>query len=156
MQADFAEWGPHVQKIVAAMEKPDIWALFMHPPCDSFTKGRVVLLGDAAHASTPHQGAGAGMGIEDACVISNLIKDANNTDELMRAFAAYDQVRRGRPQENVARSFESGKLYDFELELEGDDMDKIEHNFVNRMKWVWNFDMNAHLTEAQKIMRQGA
>ncbi|RAL66883.1 hypothetical protein DID88_007665 [Monilinia fructigena] len=39
------------------------------------TKGRIVLLGDAAHASTPHQGAGAGQAIEDAFILSNLLGD---------------------------------------------------------------------------------
>jgi len=42
------------------MEKPDVWALFDHPPAPTYFKGRFALLGDAAHASTPHQGAGAG------------------------------------------------------------------------------------------------
>lgn len=154
MQADFADWGPHVQKIVEAMEKPDIWALFMHPPGETYTKGRVCLLGDAAHATTPHQGAGAGMCIEDACVISNLLKDANNTDDLMRAFSAYDQVRRERSQENVTRSFENGKMYEFELF--GDDLDKIEETFLKKMDWVWGIDIEAHLAEARKIMKQEA
>jgi 2-polyprenyl-6-methoxyphenol hydroxylase-like FAD-dependent oxidoreductase len=35
----------------------------------TFAKGRVCLAGDAAHASTPNQGGGAGFGIEDALVL---------------------------------------------------------------------------------------
>lgn len=151
MQADFAEWGPHVQKIVGAMQKPDIWALFMHPPCDTYTKGRVCLLGDAAHATTPHQGAGAGMCIEDSYILANLIKDANNTEELQRAFSAFDQVRRERTQKNVTTSYEAGKLYDFELF--GDDLDKVEENFRHRMNWIWDIDLEAQLTQAQKLMK---
>ncbi|USP73261.1 mannitol 1-phosphate dehydrogenase [Curvularia clavata] len=151
MQADFAEWGPHVQKIVGAMQKPDIWALFMHPPCDTYTKGRVCLLGDAAHATTPHQGAGAGMCIEDSYILANLIKDANNTEELQRAFSAFDQVRRERTQKNVTTSYEAGQLYDFELF--GDDLDKIEENFRQRMNWIWDIDLEAQLTQAQKLMK---
>src|SRR5690606_41243997 len=52
--------------------KPLEWILV---PGD-WHKGRIALLGDAVHATTPHLGQGAGMAIEDAIVI---------TDELARA-----------------------------------------------------------------------
>ncbi|KAJ8106762.1 hypothetical protein OPT61_g9327 [Boeremia exigua] len=151
MEADFAEWGPQVQKIVGAMEKPDVWALFMHPPCHTFYKGRLCLLGDAAHATTPHQGAGAGMCIEDSYILANLIKDVKSVNDLEPAFKAFDQVRRERTQKNVTTSQEAGMLYD--LELLGDDLEKIEHSFLTRMQWIWEFDIEAQLKEAQEIMR---
>lgn len=152
MQADFAEWGPHVQKIVGAMQKPDIWALFMHPPCHTFTKGRVCLLGDAAHATTPHQGAGAGMCIEDALILANLLKDVDAIDDLPHAFTAYDKSRRQRTQKNVVTSQEAGQLYDFELF--GDDLDKIEQSFNTRMDWVWGVDLEKELQDAKKIFEE--
>ncbi|KAJ4384697.1 hypothetical protein N0V86_000298 [Didymella sp. IMI 355093] len=151
MEAEFREWGPQVQKIVGAMEKPDIWALFMHPPCNTFYKGRLCLLGDAAHATTPHQGAGAGMCIEDSYILANLIKDAYNVDDLERAFKAFDYTRRERTQKNVKTSQEAGRLYD--MELYGDDLEKIEHSFLTRMQWIWEFDIEKQLEDAQKVMR---
>jgi salicylate hydroxylase len=151
MEADFAEWGGQVEKIVGAMQKPDIWALFMHPPCDTYAKGRVCLLGDAAHATTPHQGAGAGMCIEDSYIMANLIKEANNVEDVQRAFIAFDQVRRERTQKNVKTSQEAGMIYDFELY--GDDLDRIEENIMNRMGWIWNIDLQAQLEEAKNIMK---
>ncbi|KAF1923627.1 mannitol 1-phosphate dehydrogenase [Didymella exigua CBS 183.55] len=154
MEAEFREWGPQVQRIVGAMEKPDIWALFMHPPCNTFHKGRLCLLGDAAHATTPHQGAGAGMCIEDSYILANLIKDANNVNDLECAFHAFDYTRRERTQKNVTTSQEAGQLYD--MELYGDDLEKIEHSFLTRMQWIWEFDIEKQLEEAQKIMRGDA
>lgn len=53
-------------------------------------KGRVVLLGDAVHATTPHLGQGGGMAIEDAVVLAEEIE--RNTS-LESAFAAYRQRR---------------------------------------------------------------
>lgn len=53
-------------------------------------KGRIVLLGDAVHATTPHLGQGAGMAIEDAIVLAEEI-DANDTPEA--AFAAFRERR---------------------------------------------------------------
>jgi salicylate hydroxylase len=152
MTADFEGWGPHVSKIVARMEKPDIWALFQHPPCDTYTKGRVCLLGDAAHATTPHQGAGAGMCIEDSYILANLVKEANSVKELEQAFRAFDQSRRERTQKNVTTSYEAGKMYEFELF--GDDLDKIEESYKTRMKWIWNVNLEEQLAQAQKIMKQ--
>ncbi|CAA9962013.1 Mannitol 1-phosphate dehydrogenase [Pyrenophora teres f. maculata] len=152
MEAEFDGWGPHVQKVVKAMQKPDIWALFMHPPCETYTKGRVCLVGDAAHASTPHQGAGAGMCMEDIYIMSNLIKEADSVDDLKKAFMAFDQVRRKRTQENVQRSYENGKMYDFEQY--GDDLDRIEKAYSEKMKWVWDIDLEAQLAQAKKIMRE--
>jgi salicylate hydroxylase len=149
MEADFTGWGPQVQKIVGAMEKPDIWALFMHPPCNTYYKGRLCLLGDAAHATTPHQGAGAGMCIEDAYILAELLAEVHDVTDIERAFHAYDQVRRGRTQNVVRGSKESGMMYEFELY--GDDLDKIEEGYLSRMPLIWEFDLEEHLAQAKKI-----
>lgn len=55
-----------------------------------WSKGRVVLLGDAVHATTPHLGQGAGMAIEDAIVLAEEL-DRTATPE--DAFAAYRMRR---------------------------------------------------------------
>jgi 2-polyprenyl-6-methoxyphenol hydroxylase-like FAD-dependent oxidoreductase len=48
-------------------------------------KGRVLLIGDAAHATTPHLGQGAGMAIEDALVLSlELTADGSMEQKLQR------------------------------------------------------------------------
>jgi 2-polyprenyl-6-methoxyphenol hydroxylase-like FAD-dependent oxidoreductase len=52
---------------------------------DPWFKGRVLLIGDAAHSTTPHLGQGAGMAIEDAVVLS---------EELMGEGALNDQLTR--------------------------------------------------------------
>ncbi|KAL5375369.1 hypothetical protein DPSP01_011277 [Paraphaeosphaeria sporulosa] len=149
MVADFAEWGSHVQKIVHAMQKPDIWALFYHLPCHTYYKGRVCLLGDAAHASTPHQGAGAGACIEDSLFMSELLKEVETKKDIERAFKAFDEVRRPRTQNIVKTSEEAGRLYEFELE--GDDLDKIEANQTQRQRWIWDIDLDAELAKARDI-----
>jgi salicylate hydroxylase len=154
MEADYASWGSTVKTIISAMQKPDIWALFMHPPASTFFKGRVCLLGDAAHATTPHHGAGAGMCIEDGLILSNLLKEANGVDDLKRAFEVYDEVRRPRGLKNVVTSKEAGMLYDFELE--GDDLDKIEKNFTTRLRWIWDEDLEAQVEKAKMMYLQPA
>src|SRR5262249_41930371 len=70
------------------------WALYDRDPVERWSKGRVTLLGDSAHAMLPYLGQGAAMAIEDACVLSSAI--ARHASELDKALLAYEQVR-GQP-----------------------------------------------------------
>lgn len=66
----------------AVVYKPLEW-IFLTGPWHS---GRVVLLGDAVHTTTPHLGQGAGMAIEDGIVLADELSRADSPEE---AFAAY-------------------------------------------------------------------
>ncbi|KAI0537256.1 mannitol 1-phosphate dehydrogenase 2 [Xylaria digitata] len=158
LMADFRTWGPTATAIISAMERHDVWALFDHPPAPTYygTQPRICLVGDAAHATTPHQGSGAGMGIEDCYILGNLIGEANSVDDLDRAFKAYDEVRRPRTQGIVRTSREAGRLWDFELEDHGDDVDAVQRNVEARMHWIWNIDLAGELERAKAIFRQSA
>lgn len=58
-----------------------------------WSNGRVVLLGDAAHAMSPSAGQGASLAIEDAIVLAKCLRDHA---DVTRAFAAYERLRRPR------------------------------------------------------------
>ncbi|KAL4246567.1 FAD/NAD(P)-binding domain superfamily protein [Abortiporus biennis] len=77
VQRCYADWEPEVRQLLSCMEKsslpPTKWAIHESKTLPFWTRGRVVLLGDAAHSMTPHQGAGAGQAIEDAYVLSSLL-----------------------------------------------------------------------------------
>lgn len=150
MVKDFSGMCEHVQKIIAHVQKPDIWALFDHQPAATYHRRRICLMGDAAHASTPHQGAGASLGIEDAYVMGMLLKEVNAPSDFDAAFEAFDHVRRPRTQRLVATSREAGQLYNFELEGIGDDIVKAAEKLRTRMAWIWDHrvedDVDAALT----------
>jgi salicylate hydroxylase len=152
MLKDFSGWGPQVHSILSLMKKTDIWALFSHPPAPTYYRGRACLLGDAAHASTPHQGAGAGMGIEDALVMQHLLGCIDEKSEIELAFASFDRIRRERTQKLVVTSLEAGKLYDFEKDGAMDNISKIRDELSVRMKWIWDFDLNQHLKDSSAIL----
>lgn len=134
------------------MEKSDIWALFNDPPSATYygLSPRICLLGDAAHATTPHQGSGAGMCIEDCYILGRLIAEVSGAQDLGKAFRAYDEVRRPRTQKLVRTSREAGMLYEFEAE--GDDLEAIEKNFKSRMNWIWDVDLQKDLEKALSIL----
>jgi 2-polyprenyl-6-methoxyphenol hydroxylase-like FAD-dependent oxidoreductase len=59
--------------------------LLMPPP---WHRGRVVLIGDAAHATTPHLASGAGLAIEDALVLAELLKSEPHVEQALVKFTA--------------------------------------------------------------------
>ncbi len=63
------------------------------PPIRRFAFGRVVLLGDAAHAMTPNMGQGAGQAIEDAIILASHLK---HNSAMKEALAKYERDRIGR------------------------------------------------------------
>lgn len=65
--------------------------------------GRVVLIGDAAHATTPHLGAGACMGIEDAIVLAEELGSKPSEDEALEGFQARRWARCSLIHENSLR-----------------------------------------------------
>lgn len=75
----------------AVVYRPLEW-LFLEAP---WYKGRVVLIGDAAHATTPHLGQGAGMAIEDSIVLAEEITRGQSVESAFAAFQArrYDRCR---------------------------------------------------------------
>ena len=155
--ADYQEWDESVRNLLSMLKKPDKWGIFEHTPASTYHKGgNVCLLGDCAHASSPHQGAGAGMAIEDAAVLSILLGNVRGQEpsELERAFRAYDTVRRPRTQKLVTTSRDAGMLYDFQKEGVRDDPELIKRDLLQRMKWIWDTDLGQHCEDAVKLMNQ--
>jgi 2-polyprenyl-6-methoxyphenol hydroxylase-like FAD-dependent oxidoreductase len=68
------------------------YAVLLPPP---WHKGRVVLIGDAAHATTPHLASGAGIGVEDAVVLAEELERSTDLDQALRAFTQrrYERCR---------------------------------------------------------------
>ncbi|MHC3469323.1 FAD-dependent oxidoreductase [Streptomyces sp. 7R007] len=71
------------------------------PTGTPWRSGRVLLLGDAAHAASPATGQGASMALEDAVVLAKSLRDAPDTDT---ALALYETLRRPRTDHNTTVS----------------------------------------------------
>jgi salicylate hydroxylase len=154
MQRDFAEWGPEVTKLLDAMDDTDLWALFDHPRLEHIHLENVVLLGDAAHATSPHQGSGAGMAVEDALVLGHLLGLTDCDEEIRSAFAAYELVRLERSMKVVETSRECGEIYEFMHERTLDNLGLIDEDLSQRYKWIWNVDLEAQMRDAEALYRR--
>ncbi|KAI1393304.1 FAD/NAD(P)-binding domain-containing protein [Hypoxylon trugodes] len=110
LETVFAGWNPCLTALIKHFpEQPEKWAVFdtWDYPAPYYNKGTICLAGDAAHASSPHHGAGACCGIEDALCLFTLIKKVKTTlqkgiatkkEALTSAFEVYDGMRRTRSQ----------------------------------------------------------
>lgn len=133
------------------IEKPDVWAIFDHPRVDTFHKGRVVLLGDAAHTTSPHFGMGGGMSVEDASILSTFLGHCTSVEDIPSMLKAYDGVRVKRCCDIVAASRHQGRLCDFEVESIGDDLDKIAYELDSSFRtWMWAYEPEEAVEEALK------
>ncbi|MFJ7218633.1 FAD-dependent monooxygenase [Amycolatopsis sp. NPDC098790] len=79
---------------------------YLATPLKTYVKGRVALLGDAAHAMPPFLGQGGCQAIEDAIVLAHEL----STKDPQQALEAYDRQRRPRSQKVVRESVRMGKL----------------------------------------------
>ena len=154
MFEDFKGWTEATQQILSMMLKPDVWALFDHQPAPTYLKGRMCLLGDSAHASTPHNGAGAGQAIEDALCMSRVMRLVYDSADIPRAFAAFDKVRRPRSQQQVKLARDSGWLYDLQLPGYMDDWDKIADFLVSKQNWIWDHDVEADVQAVERLFNE--
>lgn len=55
MMADFPSLGKPIKALLSNIENPQRWMMYYHPDAPTYVRGRVALLGDSAHATTPHQ-----------------------------------------------------------------------------------------------------
>lgn len=146
--AELKGWHPGLVRLLADHGTRDKWALhdLMHE--EKFSRGRVCLLGDSSHASTPHLGAGAGSAIGDAYILSNILTTIDKKEDLTRAFLAYDSVRRPRTQRVVNISRAQGIAVAFLDKNVGEDEEALKKDTFDRYDWVWDEDLEKQLEEA--------
>lgn len=140
---------------------PIKWGFFHHRYTSTYYRDRVVLLGDSAHASLPFQAAGAGQGLEDGLVLSNVLAKIHNAPDqdaalepIIRAgFAAYDSIRRPRAQRQLERASEMSQMIYLQHSETGSDMNqvilKLQRGWFD---WVWFHDLDADIESALRHM----
>jgi 2-polyprenyl-6-methoxyphenol hydroxylase-like FAD-dependent oxidoreductase len=74
------------------------------PTVPTWRRGRMIILGDAAHAAAPSSGQGASLAMEDAVVLAKCLRDLPDVEQ---AFAVYEHLRRHRVERVVAHGARS-------------------------------------------------
>jgi salicylate hydroxylase len=108
LMATYARWNKKLLRLFECSDRYFKWGLFDREPLPQWTKGRVTLLGDSAHAMLPFLAQGAAMGIEDGCALAELV--ARLPDDLDEALRRYEGLRVPRTRRAVLGSRERAKL----------------------------------------------
>jgi salicylate hydroxylase len=98
----YAAWNPALTRLYPLSQRWYKWALYDRDPLEHWSKGRATLLGDSAHAMLPYLGQGAGMAIEDGCVLAAMI--GRHGEDLDTALSAYERLRVPRTKATVLGS----------------------------------------------------
>lgn len=109
MRNMFAEFSAPIPSIIEATPsdriiRNDISDL---APIRTWHKGRICLIGDAAHATTPNMGQGGGQAVEDAWFLSKILKQEKNHQ---LAFEKFQQKRQKKVNQVVKTSWQIGKI----------------------------------------------
>ncbi|MDB5594626.1 MAG: hypothetical protein JWM36_1587 [Hyphomicrobiales bacterium] len=99
LQRTYANAHPAMREMIALLDLERRWPIGDRPPQRGWSKGRAVLMGDAAHATLQSLAQGAGMAIEDAIILSALIDDCGGDyPAAFRTFESERLVRTARVQ----------------------------------------------------------
>jgi salicylate hydroxylase len=152
----FKGWGPQLANIAKIYpEKLVKWGIFdmdQNPP-PTYASGRVCIVGDAAHASTPFLGVGACTGVEDALVLCTVLESVQQksngdveVDSLKQALQTYSQARLERGRWVHKNSREVGQMYQWRYGPTGRDTEKIQRKLERASRTILNYDVLAPLT----------
>ena len=108
----FRGWHQPVEALVDATEEEEIRRddLYDREPLKHWGEGRVTLLGDAAHPTTPNIGQGACLAVEDAVVLARCLGDHDGTQSIAQALRRYEGLRRERAADVVRISRRLGLI----------------------------------------------
>ncbi|KAK3302999.1 uncharacterized protein B0T15DRAFT_486526 [Chaetomium strumarium] len=164
-------------------DKMDKWGLFdlAAQPLPSFYSGRILVIGDAAHASTPHHGSGAGFCMEDVAVLLSLLEEITSTStststmdehdhdssssspsnnnqahhQIQAVFAAFDASRRERDQWLVQSSRRAADLYEWRLPNTGKEhFESMRKDIEERQAVCWGIDLDRAIADAREDLRR--
>ena len=105
----FRGWHPPIEAVLEATDEEAILRndIYDREPLARWTRGRVTLLGDAAHPMTPNLGQGACQAIEDGVVLA---RSLDETADVPAALAAYEERRLARTSRIVRQSWRFGRV----------------------------------------------
>lgn len=150
MLDDFADWSESCHALLNLIENPTIWALHEIPPLSTYKNNyqNVIVIGDAAHAMLPHQGAGAGQGLEDALILANLLASPDLTAQNIKLVSKiYEDIRLDRAVKVQQTSHESGEIYEL-YSPNYQDFKAVGKHLAHRFDWLWQHSLEQDIKKS--------
>jgi salicylate hydroxylase len=137
MRASFPNPEPRLKTILSLVTECSKWGLFTRPLTTNWGRGRIQLIGDAAHAMVPNAGQGAAQSFEDAYTLARWL-DAERNDPL-EALQNFRRIRIPRVHGVQRRSLANARMKHM--------IDRGEQKALfakaaqpDSMGWIWEYD----------------
>ncbi|MCJ1302725.1 hypothetical protein MMC08_005529 [Hypocenomyce scalaris] len=113
MRRQYRNFDPVVRQVLTHVDAVIKWKLSDLEPLPTWVSasGRVVLIGDAAHAMLPYLAAGAAMAIEDGAVLGECVDRCKRPEDLPGAMSAFEKIRKRRCERVVKGARANGDIW---------------------------------------------
>jgi salicylate hydroxylase len=109
LRAHLAGFHPSLTEVLFAVRAWRKWGLYRLARLRAWSRGRLTLIGDAAHPMLPYLAQGGALALEDALVLAECIAETTGDDE--RAFRTFEAMRRNRAERVQRASRRQGRIY---------------------------------------------
>jgi salicylate hydroxylase len=138
MRASFPSPEPRLATLLGLVTKCSKWGLFTRPLTQNWGRGRIQLIGDAAHAMLPNAGQGACQAFEDAYILARWLECCRDPAE---AFANFRRVRIPRVHGVQRLSLSNARARHLHNSaMQKDTAAAGTVSFHGSADWVWGYD----------------
>lgn len=139
LAAQFPGWDPRLLRLMSFADQVTGYGLHELTPMPEWSRGRVVLLGDACHAMLPFQAQGAGQAIEDGAVLARYLTgvDSAGIAAALNGYAAERQPRTLKVQQASRANADLWHISDGEAQRQRDEGLKQGSSDFESYKWLW-------------------
>jgi salicylate hydroxylase len=148
LRREFADWDARIGSLLHHVQTTFRSALYDRDPLPCWTRGRLTLLGDAAHAMLPHLGQGANQSIEDGMALATMLASTDRST-VLAALLAYERLRRERTAKVQSGARQNGLRYDSaQRDLKARDAELAAHAAFRRQ--LYDYDVVADARAAAR------
>jgi salicylate hydroxylase len=138
MRLSFPNPEPRLEKLLSLVTECSKWGLFTRPLTQNWGRGRVQLIGDAAHAMLPNAGQGACQAFEDAYILGRWLEACRDPAE---AFANFRRVRIPRVHGVQRLSFSNARFKHMrDAAAQKESINTGKGSVHGNSDWVWGYD----------------
>ena len=138
MRLSFPNPEPRLEKLLSVVTECSKWGLFTRPLTDKWGRGRIQLIGDAAHAMLPNAGQGACQAFEDAYILARWLESCRDPVE---AFANFRRIRIPRVHAVQQLSFANAHFKHMRDSAAQKTLIATgKRGVMGNAEWVWGYD----------------
>ncbi|KAK1960806.1 FAD binding domain-containing protein [Colletotrichum sublineola] len=115
MRAEFQGWDPQLTKIIDLIDSTIKWPLMAGTPLENWVaaSGRLLILGDAAHAMLPYMSQGAAMAVEDGAALAMALRSISSREQVRLVLEVFQKERKTRTSMMQEASMVNALLFHF-------------------------------------------